>query len=247
VSGVIAAEMAARGVKGMHDIAGGWLPVISNETFPERLTEGITADGKFTYWEIMNAVVTKHYATVGPLTTALDATFDLITKHDIKAGDIREIHADCMRRTAIFNQVHPENEIAARASLPYVLAVAVCTRDPSKLLGPGFAPEYLTSKEVRAAAEKVRITDNEQYEQEYPTHSRARVTITLNNGKSFSQEDDRSARRRYLTPTDGDIEDKFRLIATDILGKAKTDEVVKLVLSMEKLPDVRALVAALQP
>ena len=246
-AGVLAADMAARGVTGMHDIAGGWLPVISNESFPERLTEGITPDGKFEKWEILDAVVTKHYATVGPLTTALDATFDLITKHDIKAEDIKEIHANCMKRTAIFNQAHPENEIAARASLPYCLAVAVCTKDPASLLGPAFRPEMLTDRRVWAAAEKVRITENEQYEAEYPKHSRARVTITLNDGKSVTQEDDRSARRRYLNPTDGDIEAKFRLVTTSVLGKAKTDKAVELILKLETLTNVRELVEALRP
>ena len=245
-TGLLAAEMAARGTKGMRDIVRGWLPVISDESHPDRLTEGIAADGSITQWELLSGIVTKHYATVGPLTTPLDATFDLITQNDIKADDIAEIHVDCMRRTAIFNTVHPENEIAARASLPYCLAVAVCTRDPTQLLGPAFRPELLKDKAVWAAAEKVRITDNEDYERQYPTHSKARVTLKLLNGKSYSQEDDRSARGRYLTPTDQDIERKFRLISTSVLGKAKTDKVVALVQKLETLPNVRELIDALR-
>src|SRR5262249_2930561 len=151
--------------------------------------------------------------------------FDLINKHGISADDIREIHVDAMKRTAVFNTRHPENEIAARASLPYCLAVAVCRKNPALLLGPAFRKEVLTDKSVWAAAEKVRITENDDYERQYPARSLAKVTITLTNGKSFSQEDDRSARPRYLTPTDADIERKFRQIATPVLGVAKTDKV----------------------
>lgn len=245
-AGLLAAEMAARGTEGMRDIVGGWLPVISDETHPDRLTEGIAPDGTFKQWELLSGILTKHYATVGPLTTALDATFDLITRNDVKPDDIAEIHVDCMRRTAIFNTRHPETEIAARASLPYCLALAVCTRDRGQLLGPGFRPEMLADKAIWAAAEKVRITENEDYERQYPEHSRARVTLRLHNGKSCSQEDDRSARRRYLTPTDADIEEKFRLIATPVLGKSKTDKVVALVGRLETLSDVRELVEALR-
>ena len=115
------------------------------------------------------------------------------------------------------------------------------------LLGPAFRPEVLNDKAIRAAADKVRITENEDYERQYPARSLARVTITLRNGKSYSQEDDRSARRRYLTPTDEDIEHKFRLIAKPVLGAAKTDKVVALVRTLETLPAIDGLIEALKP
>lgn len=246
-SGVLAAEMAARGIKGQREVVKGWLSVIADDVHEDRLTEGIAADGSFTQWELLSGILTKHYATVGPLTASLDATFDLVNKHNIAAGDIAEIHVDAMRRTAIFNTRHPENGIAARASLPYCLAVAVCKKDPSALLGPAFTPEMLADKDVWAAADKVRITENEDYERQYPARSLARVTIKLNNGQSFSQEDDRSARGRYLTPTDDDIEHKFRQIAQSILGKTKTKRVIGLVRDLENLNDLTALVRALKP
>ncbi len=248
-AGLVAAEMAARGVKGMRDVIGGWLPVLANETLPERLTEGITEEAnrtRFTQWEITSGIVTKHYATVGPLTAALDATFDLITQHNIEAGDIVEIQVDAMKRTAVFNTVHPENDVAARASLPYCLALAVCKRDPAALLGPGFRPEVLRDPVIRANASKVRITENEEYEQLYPARSLARVTLKLRNGLSHSAVVDRSERGRYLTPTDADIENKFRLLATAVLGQAKTDKVVALCARFETLPEMQELIDALR-
>ena len=245
-AGLVAAEMAARGVKGMRDVIGGWLPVLANETLPERLTEGIAGDASFTQWEITSGIVTKHYATVGPLTAALDATFDLVAQHNIQADDIVEIHVDAMKRTAVFNTVHPANDVAARASLPYCLAVAVCKRDPAALLGPGFRPEVLCDPVIRANASKVRITENEEYERLYPARSLARVTLKLRNGLAHSAVVDRSERGRYLTPTDADIEDKFRLIATGTLGQAKTDKVVALGKRFETLPDMKELIDALR-
>ena len=74
-----------------------------------------------------------------------------------------------------------------------------------------------------AHASKVKIVENEDYERQYPAHSLARVTLTLNNGKTLSAEVDRSERGRYLTPTDADIEEKTRLLATPVLGEAKTE------------------------
>lgn len=244
-TGLLAAEMAARGTTGMRDVAGAWLAVVSEEYHAERLTEGISPDGTFEQWELLSGILTKYYATVGCMTVALDETFDLITQHDIKADDIVEIHVECMRRLALFNTRHPENELAARASLPYCLAVAVCTRDRGQLLGPAFRAELLADKTIRAAADKVRITVNEDYERQYPARSLARVTLRLRNGESYSREGDRSARARYLTPTDQDIEEKFRLIATPVLGRSKTDRVVALVQKFETLDNVRELIDAL--
>ena len=245
-TGLLAAEMSARGTKGMRDV-GAWLNVISDQNHPERLTEGIDSDGVFTSWELLSGVVTKYYATVGPLASALEAMFGLIREYDIRADDVDEIHAECMRRTAIFNKPHPENEVDARGSLPYCLAVAVCTRDPGRLLGPAYRPEALRDKAVWAMAEKVRITENEDYERQYPARSLARISIRLHSGVTRSLEIDRSELGRYLAPTDADIEDKFRLVATPVLGQAKTDKVVELVQRMETLPDLDELMKALQP
>lgn len=246
-TGVLAAEMAARGVKGMRDVVGGFLPVLADETHPERLLEGITDDHRFSQWELLSGVVTKHYATVGPLFSALDATFDLLTLHDLQADDIEKIEINCMRRTALFNVRHPTNEIAARASLPFCIGVAVVTRDPATLLSSAFREETLTNALVHAVADKVVITENAEYERVYPAQSLARSTLFLKNGKQVTAEVDRSARGRYLTPTDADIENKFRVIATPVLGQAKTDRVVHLVQNLETLKDTKALIEALTP
>jgi 2-methylcitrate dehydratase PrpD len=245
-AGVMAAEMAARGVEGMREIVEGWLAVVADEVHAGRLTAGIDATQcAIDQWELASGILTKHYATVGPLTAALDATFDLIAKHAIAADAVVEIHIDATKRTALHDTLYPDNEIAARASLPYCLAVALCKRDPALLLGPAFRPEVLADEAIQHAAAKVRITQNDDYERQYPARSLARVTITMKNGKSFTQEEDRSARSRYLNPTDEDIERKFRGIATPVLGQPNTDKVVGLVAKLEALSNIGELIEAL--
>lgn len=246
-TGLLAAEMASRGTRGTRESVNLWLPVISEQNYPERLTEGIAEDGRFTQWELLSGVLTKYYATVGPIAAPLDATFQLIHEHNIRAGDIEEIHADCTRRTAIFNDPHPQSDHTARASLPYCLAVAVCTRDPAQLLGPAYQPRRLGDPQLRDMAKRVRITRNDDYESQYPARSLCRVTIRLRSGASHSVEIDRSEIMRYLKPTDADIEGKFRLIATPVLGARKTGRVVELVGGLERLDDIRELMEALQP
>ena len=74
----------------------------------------------------------------------------------------------------------------------------------------------------------------------------ARVTLTLTNGKTVSAEVDRSERGRYLTPTDADIEEKTRLLATPVLGKAKTDKLIELGRRFETLPNMTELMDVLK-
>jgi 2-methylcitrate dehydratase PrpD len=105
----------------------------------------------------------------------------------------------------------------------------------------------LTNAEINAASDMIHITENEDYERAYPARSLARVTITLNDGRIVTQEVDRSERGRYLNPTDADIEGKFRLIATDILGQKKTDRVIALVRNFETVDTVSELIECLTP
>ena len=246
-TGLLAADMAARGTKGNPDAVRIWLPAISEQNHPERLTEGISADGRFEQWELLSGVVTKYYATVGPIAAAIEATFRLIAAHDIDAARVAEVHAECSRRTAIFNEPHPKTDHAARGSLPHCLAVALLTRDPAHLLGPAYRPDALRDERTRALAAKVRVTENPDYERQYPARSLVRVTIAMSDGARHSVEVDRSEIGRYLEPTDEDIEGKFRMIAAPVLGAAKTGAVVAMVRKMETLPDVRSLVASLIP
>ena len=100
---------------------------------------------------------------------------------------------------------------------------------------------------LRAIAAKVRVTANEEYESQYPARSLAKITVRLRNGKTHSLEADRTEIGRYLTPTDADIEEKFRMIATPVLGERKTSKVVELALGMERVKDLSELIKALQP
>jgi 2-methylcitrate dehydratase PrpD len=241
-AGLLAADMAAAGIGGMREIVEGWLPIVTTTNWPERLSEGIRADGSFEQYEILSGIITKHYSTVGPLTSALDATFDMILDHGIKADDVVEIEAECMKRTAVFNTVHPTNEVTARASLPYCLAVALLTGDRGQLVGPAFRQEMLNNKAVHDIAQRVRIVENEEYERQYPAKSLARVTLKLKDGTSHSKEVDRSTRGRYLTPTNQDIESKFRLITEPILGVAAASRIVDKVWNLETMKNVSGLV-----
>ena len=73
------------------------------------------------------------------------------------------------------------------------------------------------------------------------------MTITLRGGVSHSIEVDRTANPRYLNPSDADIEGKFCMIATPVLGQAQADAVVRLVSRLETLSDIGELMQALRP
>ena len=65
---------------------------------------------------------------------------------------------------------------------------------------------------------RLRITQNDDYERQYPARSLARITLTLRDGSVLTHEVDRSERARYLRPSDADIAAKFRAIAQPVIG-----------------------------
>ena len=62
-----------------------------------------------------------------------------------------------------------------------------------------------------------------------------------------SLEVDRTEIQRYLTPTDADIESKFRTIAVPVLGEAKVAGIVAIAASMDRVANMEMLIKALQP
>ncbi|MEI8035990.1 MAG: MmgE/PrpD family protein [Betaproteobacteria bacterium] len=246
-TGLMAAEMAGRGTQGSAQALNIWLPVISEKNAPERLTEGIDANGHFTQWELLSGVLTKYYATVGPIAAPLDAVFSLMKTHPIKAQDIKAIRINCTKRTAIFNNPAPDSDHTARASLPYCVAVAICTQDPAQLLGPAYEPSRLQDPTLLRMAQRVLISENEDYENQYPAHSLCNVSIQLQDDCEFSIEVDRTQNPRYLKPSDEDIEAKFRLIATPSLGTEKTERIIQLVKNLDALDNVQSIMEALRP
>jgi 2-methylcitrate dehydratase PrpD len=245
-TGILAAEMAARGITGPRDVENGWLALLSDEIHPHCLIEGIEANGEFSQWELLSGIITKYYATVGPIAAAIETTFNLVNSNDIHGDDVEDIHIECMRRTAIFKNPHPDNELAGHGSMPYCVAVAIQTRDPASLLGPAFLPAMLQDKAIHRLSDKVRITENEDYERQYPARSLVRVTIRLKDGREHSLETDRSDIHRYLYPTDADIEGKFRLIADPVLGEAASQKIIEGIRSIETASTIDHVIAAMR-
>jgi len=245
-TGMMAAEMAARGVSGMRNIGATWLAVISDESFPDRLTEGINADGRFEQFEMLQGLVTKFFATVGPAAGPLEALFRLIQAHDLRAEEVEWIEVECTRRAALFNNPHPQSELSARTSLPYAIAAAIHTRDEAAMLGTAFHLDLVRNPKLAALEDRVRVVENMEFERQYPSRSLARVTVMLRDGRRVSHEVDRAGPGRYLFPTDADIALKFRRIAQSVLA-TQCDDVIAFVSRLQELTTCDQLIAALLP
>lgn len=107
--------------------------------------------------------------------------------------------------------------------------------------------ESLPPTMLQTARQRVRITQDEDYEAQYLARNLARVTVELRNGTACSREVGLSGIRRHLTPSDADIEPRFRMIATPVPGRTKTEAATALAWRLETLRDLSELLQALQP
>jgi 2-methylcitrate dehydratase PrpD len=66
-----------------------------------------------------------------------------------------------------------------------------------------------------------------------------KIAVTLHNGKSYDIEEEKEW--GTLTPTDEKVRAKFSELATDFLGERKAKEVIDIVMSLEKVDNIKEL------
>ena len=142
------------------------------------------------------------------------------------------------KRTNVYSKEQADH------SLPYVLAIALIEGQvmPEQLL-----PERIKEPDVQELLQKVKVRTSspmhkplkiagivDRYTAEYPQQVGTSVTVTLNNGKTFTTEkkDYKGFTTKPLSWEE--VIKKFRFLAYPKLGHLKQDEVIDMVRHFEK-------------
>ncbi len=182
VTGLVAAQSA---VAGLTDLPG------TLETFfgpragaafdAQLLTAGLTADGQFAAFEILNAYIKVH-PTCAHLHGANDAMMDLLNAHAFTAEEVDTIAISTYGAGLAFDNPAPENALAARFSHAAAAAIAVCLGDLNEQT---LTDEILASPPVQALMNKVTVTHAPDLDQGYPAGRPAIVRVQLVSGKTL--------------------------------------------------------------
>lgn len=226
--GVLAAQLASRGVTGSLDILdgdAGFGRAMSNG--PDWSQIGATLGKDFH----ITRLTFKNHIGCGHTFAAIDGALALQAMHGIAADQIRRVRVGTYRPAldiACYERPSTANE--ARFSLKYVVASALVH---SSVRLAAFEPTRLDDPATRALMERMEVAVDPELDAAFPGQRAARIEIETVQGERFS----------YLQPnrkgdpeeplSDAELESKMLELSSPVLGDAKARALLDRLRSLE--------------
>ncbi|HDP80552.1 MAG TPA: MmgE/PrpD family protein, partial [Spirochaetes bacterium] len=242
-AGIMAAGLASRGVTGHpqvlegSELKGGFTQItVKAEPVFDRITDRLGE-----HLTIMD-VYFKPYTACRHTHGAAQAALELLKERPIKTGDIDAVtvYSYGIALIAVGKGVTKESSfVTAQFSIPHVTAAC--------LLDGDLGPKQLTEKRIADPmlldlAGKVTVVMDDELNKVYPEKTSSRVEIVMKNGeKLIKQVDIPKGDPRDPMGAD-DLAAKVHRFAGNRDGK-KVDRVIDMVLGLEKLENIKELVA----
>jgi 2-methylcitrate dehydratase PrpD len=234
MTGITAAQLAARGFTGVPSLLGhedydGWINDIGDN------------------YIMLDGLAWKGYACCAWDHAAMKGAEQLVAVHGIDPGSIARIDVEAPHQTVRLGTKLPTTTEEAQFNLAWPLAALLLDGE----VGPAQVLEQrLGDQRVRSLAEKIELVEAEDLNELYRLASRgdprgkyaARVAITLEDG-TRCQSGEVEGNINY--PQQGwdqeRLEEKFRWLAGQVLDRTRIDGLLELVWSCEQVDDVRLL------
>ncbi|MCD6426327.1 MAG: MmgE/PrpD family protein [Anaerolineales bacterium] len=169
----------------------------------------------------------------------ISAAMQVCQEQNLVAEDISEILVETTVRGADIlsdpSKFKPKTKETADHSLPYVVAAAVAD---GNVLPSSFSDEKLKDPRIWDLLGKIKVVADPEIDAMFPGVKRARVTITNNEGQSFTAQVD-NAKGSPLNPmSDEEIISKFRANAGAVLSVDQQDQVIDLTWRFDELEEI---------
>jgi 2-methylcitrate dehydratase PrpD len=177
----------------------------------------------------------KPYACARPIHNAIDCALRI---RDRQHPDVNAIRSISIARHPSWAHKHqnktPTSYHAAQMSMHYSVAVAL--RDGRALLDE-FAEANLGDPALQRLMQVTDITTDPGL----PRGVSCRMTITMNDGRSWTEQVDYPKGSIQEPMSDAEIEAKFMQLAEPVIGRAAASRLAELVQQVERCQDVNAL------
>ena len=237
--GIMAAHLSQCGYTTIADGPADLYRTFLGEGFnPEVVTDGLGTGGSLriqqNYFKLHACCLYNH--------PVLDAVQDLLREEPFAPSEVKSIAVTAPPIAGIMADPHPDNMLAAKFSIPYAVAAAICygRTDVS-----AFLPERVNNADIRQLAERVSLDSDPEMSLRRYDYPSARVAVQLTDGR---------VRRSEVTSQRGDFSNpasreellgKFDLLARDTLGAGGVQQVIETVSRLDRLSDVGELTALL--
>jgi 2-methylcitrate dehydratase PrpD len=212
-AGLLAAQLAARGVRSSLDILdgeGGLGQAMSNG--PDWSHVGATLGRDFH----ITRLTFKNHVGCGHNFPAMDGALELRRQHGFTHEDIDHVHLGVYQATLdIAPHVNPQNADQARFSLHYMVASALVH---GSVRLSAFSEERLNDPATRALMQRVTRALDPEIDAAFPSRRAARVDITLRDGRRFSLFQPDRKGDPELPLSDAELGDKLIELASPVIG-----------------------------
>ncbi len=172
----------------------------------------------------------------------LTAMMKVVKENGIKSAEVAEIKVEVIARAAdILGDPHkyrPDSKETADHSLPYCLAVGLVDGMVTPLQ---FKEERVLDKSLIPIMDKVKVVPNTEFEALFPKFQPSQVTITTNDGQSYTKRVDVPKGDPRDPMTEEEIGVKFNALGRDIVGLARCEELGRHIMVMETWKNVGSL------
>jgi len=242
-SGVVAADLARRGFTAAHNI------LEAKRGFYNATARGFDAS-KITgrlgkpYFFKEPGISIKPYPSGSLSHPAQDVIIDLVREHDLKPDQIEKIEVGTnsdIPNALIHNE--PTTALEGKFSIPFCMAIAVLER---KAGIAQFVDRKVRDPKTVALMKRVKLYADEEMERLGLDRARSIVKVTLRDGRVIVGRSD-AARGMPEKPLGKEgLEEKFFDCASLVMKKPQARRAADLIWSLDKVPNIRALVKELR-
>ena len=239
--GILAAHLSQCGYTAIADGPADLYRTFLGDGFdPEAVTDGLGTGGSLriqqNYFKLHACCLYNH--------PALDAVQNLLREEPFVPSDVKSIAVTAPPIAGIMADPHPDNMLAAKFSIPYAVAAAICY---GRTDVTAFLPERVDNTNIRALAERVSLDADPEMNLRRYDYPAARVAVHLTDGRVRSAEVT-SQRGDFSNPAGREeLLGKFRFLSEDALGANGVKGVVDATDRLETLASVSELTALLSP
>lgn len=148
----------------------------ASDTTLDHLDTSIGGDpGK---WTILDGYLKRH-PTCAHLHGVNDAVEEIARRRIMTAGEVLHVEVRTYAAAAAFADPRPVNDLSARFSIPWTVAVGLTT---GRLEESGLSIESLRDQDLLALAGRVTVRSDDDLETAYPSGRPAVVTVLLRDG-----------------------------------------------------------------
>jgi 2-methylcitrate dehydratase PrpD len=172
--GVLWGSMAGGGLRAPAGTLEGHFGKWSGRSFQPSLVHGAPDEQEqWPDYEVLSGYIKRH-PTCAHLHGVNDAMEDILQEWTGTCDDVESVLVETYGAAAVFDNPEPQNDLAARFSIPYTVAVALVS---GHFDNTSFDARWLDDGRVRRVAKCVEVRHSHELDRYYPAGRPARITL----------------------------------------------------------------------